>query len=535
MMKNAVAFLFTAGFVVALGFILTMGGSDWRERDTLVYGRGDDCKSLDPPSVGDGESVKVIVNIYETLVRVDFDNKLSPCLAAKWEPLDGAPGYNFTIREGIKFHDGTRLDAEAVVASLTRLISDESAQYGSFYKTIKSVSHADGKVRIETTEPDATLLINLAMFPAAIVSPTAVKLHGKKFGYDAAVGTGPFKFKRWVRDQLVVLERFDGYWGSKAGVARIEFRQVRDNRQRLNLLKNGDLSFMDGLNGQDIPEVQGHPDLVLKMRPRGKEISLLYMAMNCQTPPFDNEKFRQAIAHAVDKETISGLYHGSAQPAELPVPPGIHGYSTKVLGLQLDLEKAKKLLAESGVTQREFTLMHMSNPRPYILSPPEVARSIAGALGKIGLTIKIQPYPWKTYLDKVQRGEHQLCLLGWSTDNGDADNFLSTFYHSINTKKGSALNVSFFKDGEMDRLLVNARRVVDVAQRQTVLEQLYRYALQKSNIVPLIYARDAIAHSKHLEGVQLHPLSKKFLWPIRIKPLKGDNDTAPAKSDNQGS
>ncbi len=523
MAKNAAAFIFIVGFVVALAIIITMGGSDWRETDTLVYGRGDDSRSLDPADVDDGESVKVIQNIYETLYQVDFDNKLVPVLATKQEPLpDGAPGLLFTIRKGVKFHDGTEMTPEAVAFSLERLRNSNSG-YKSFYSTIKKVTVVDGKVRVETTEPDATLLLNLAMFPASIVSPTAIKTHGKQFGKKVAVGTGPFKLTRWVKDVVVELERFKGYWGKPAGVSRIEFRKVKDNRQRLTLLRNGDLSYMDGLNPQDIKDVQSDPKLALKMRKRGHENSLLYMALNTQRPPFDNVKFRQAIAHAIDKETISSLYHGAGQPAELPVPPGIHGHSKEVLGLQHDVEKAKQLLKESGVTQTEFTLVHMSNPRPYILSPPEVARAIAGALKKIGLKIKIQPWPWGKYLSMVQNGEHQMCLLGWSTDNGDADNFLSTFYHSSNTKKGKASNVSFFVDKEkMDKLLKTARMTVDPAQRAKALEAVYKYAITQSPIVPLIYARDVIVHSKHLKGVRLHPLQNKFLWPISITKKKAE-------------
>lgn len=519
MAKNAVAFIFIVGFFAAIAYIVTMGGADWRERDALVYGRGSDSKKLDPIAVDDGESVKVIINVYETLVRVGFDNKLGPCLATEWQPLTGGKhGYDFTIRKGVKYHDGTDLTPETVKQSLERLITFEGAPYGAFYKSIKQVSVIDGRVRVETHEPDATLLLNLAMFPACIVSPAAVNKHGKRFGTKdgAAVGTGPFRFSRWVPDQVVVVERNEAYWGKKAGVSRIEFRTVADNTQRLTLLKNGDLSYMDQPNPQDLKDIRSNGNLVLKMRDRGKESSLLYLALNTQQPPFDNVKFRQAIAHALDKETIAGLYHGAAQPAELPVPPGIHGHSKKVLGLEHDLALARKLLAESGVTEREFTLVHMSNPRPYILNPPEVARAIAGSLEKIGLKIKIMPYRWRRYLDLVQKGEHQMCLLGWSTDNGDADNFLSTFYSSKNTKKGSALNVSFFEDKKMDDMLAEARRTVDPARRNEVLERLYRYATQQSNIVPLIYARDMIVHSKFLENVQLHPLQKKFLWPIRI-------------------
>ena len=142
---------------------------------------------------------------------------------------------------------------------------------------------------------------------------------------------------------------------------------------------------------------------------------------------------------------------------------------------------------------------------------------IAANLGKLGITVKLEPLPWRAFLKKVQGGKHQLCLLGWTTDNGDADNFLSTFFDSENTELGSALNVSFFKNATMDRLLTEQRRAIEPKQRRRVLGMIYRHLRTLSPMVPLVTVRDVFAHHPLLEGVTVGPIHHRALWRIRIR------------------
>lgn len=542
-MKKAIPIVLGLLFVVGLVYMLSLGGAQALDKGVLVYGRGSDSKSLDPADIDDGESVKVVVNVYEPLVQIKYHESgrmvVVPLLAEKWEPLgpdaDGKArhGFKFTLRAGVKFHDGTPLDADAVVYSLKRLVAGKAADgaspdarespYRSYYTSIvgdqvKKVG--DLEVEVPTKEPDAQLLINLAMFPACIVSPTAAQQAGAEFGQKVVVGTGPFIFDKWERNKRIVLKANPEYWDGEPAVKQLHFVEVRDNNSRLQNLKNGDVLYTDNINPQDIPVIQEDPNLTVMMRPTGREISLLYMSMNTTAKPFDNVKFRQAIALAIDKQKIAGLYYGIATPAELAVPPGIQGYNDMKELTPRDVEKAKQLLAESGVTQKQFTLVHMANPRPYIRQPKEVARAIKDSLAEIGLEITTEAMPWKAYLAKVQNGEHQLALLGWTTDNGDADNFLSTFYSEATAKKGSALNISFFTDSKMELLLQQQKRIVDQAARQKVLNEIYAYAKQQTPLVPLVYCKDMIAFNKAVTNVSLHPLGKHLFGKVGLAQQK---------------
>lgn len=484
----------------------------WVARDTLVVGRESDSRSLDPVAVDDGESVKVIDNIYETLVSIGPGGRPTPLLATHWAVMDGAHGYTFTIRQNVRFHDGKPMTAAAVAASLKRLIDSDTAPYRAFYRTIKKVMAFDDKVQVWTHVPDGTLLYNLAMFPAAIVSPSAVARYGRQYGRKQAVGTGPFRFRRWDRDKSLVLERNADYWGKKAGVSKLEFRVVAGQDRRLRALAKGQLSLVGAAPPGAVPKGVSR----VTSKP-GQQISLCYLGMNTQVAPFDNPKFRRAIAHALDKKAIAKLYKGLATPLGQPIPPGVNGHSSGVKGLSFDLKRARKLLLESGVKGRTFTLAHMTNARPYILTPAAVARLIKAQLARIGLVIELAPMGWRRYLGHVQGGNQQLFLLGWTTDNGDADNFLWTFFHSENATRGAALNISFFKSPRMDRLLVLQRREVDPGRRATRIAEAARFAVEQAPIVPLIAARTYVLHHPRLMGVSIGPLHSRNLWQITIR------------------
>lgn len=483
----------------------------WVGRDTLVCRLGSDARSLDPVQVDDGSSVTVIDTLYETLLRIGADRRPQPLLASRWSAMDGAHGYVFTIRANVRFHDGTPLTAAVVAASLDRLRASGSG-YLSMYRSIRRVTAVDDQVQVETHGPDATLPYKLAMFPAAIVSPAAVARHGARYGLDAAVGTGPFRLVRWVRGERIELRRNARYWGQPAGVGRLEFRVVRLVADGRAALRRGELSYLGhSLVGPPIPGV------IRVSRPVGTEISLCYLALNTQRAPLNNVAFRRTIARALDKRALAALYGGLASPLDVPVPPGINGHSAAVRGPGYEVAAARRLLAGSGVGQRGLTLTVMANPRPYILDPVAVAQTIAAQLGRIGITVTIERLAWKTFLDHVQAGRHQLCLLGWTTDDGDADNFVSTLLHSRNAQVGRALNMAFFKDPAMDRLIEQQRAELDGVRRAAILEQIYRRTIDQAPLVPLVAVRDRLEHHRLLDGVTLGPVHQRGLWRIRIR------------------
>ncbi|KPC98772.1 Oligopeptide transport ATP-binding protein OppF [Geobacillus sp. BCO2] len=243
------------------------GGDKSSTQDTLVYGRGGDSVSLDPATVTDGESLKVTKNIFDTLLDYnDNDTSIKPALATEWTISNDGLTYTFKLRQGVKFHDGTEFNADAVVFNFERWANgnaDKFPYYGSMFggykqddsHVIKEVKALDKyTVQFVLKRPQAPFLKNLAMTPFAIASPEAVKKYGDKFG-EHPVGTGPFVFKEWKRNERIVLEKNKDYW--EKGYPKLNqliFVSIPDNSARLNALLKGEIDIMEDLNPTDLKQ-----------------------------------------------------------------------------------------------------------------------------------------------------------------------------------------------------------------------------------------------------------------------------------------
>lgn len=284
---------------------------------TLLFGRGGDSITLDTSLLVDGESAKVCDVLYDTLVQYrDDTTDIEPALAESWESSAGGLTWTFHLRRGVQFHDGTPFNAGAVVFSLTR----PNALSDSFQKEfISRVTALDAfTVQIELKTPHAPFISTIASTQFSIVSPAAVEHFGVNFGNNP-VGTGPFKFVQWDRNDKIVLDANDTHWAGRPALDRLIFRSIPDNTVRLMELQQGNLHVMEFPNPDEIPLIQGNARLELIMQ---SSLNVGYLAMNTEKPPFDNLKVRLAINHAINKtEIIEHLYQGLGIPAKNPIPP----------------------------------------------------------------------------------------------------------------------------------------------------------------------------------------------------------------------
>jgi len=322
------------------------------QQKVLVYARGADSLSLDPALIDDGESAKVIENIYDTLVTFEpGTTKIKPALATDWKISDDGLVYTFYLRKGVKFHDGTPFNADAVVASIGRQVGQNATAdmpYASFtFGDVDKVEKVDDyTVKITLKEPNAPFLLNLAMGPAApIVSPTALKKYGADFGHHP-VGTGPFIFEKWDPDQQIVLKANPNYWGGKPKVDEVIFKVTKDNTVRAQELLAGSVDIIDGIDPADVDSLKNSPDINFLS---GPGMNINYLAFRVDRPPFDNPKVRQAVSMAIDRQAIvDSLYKGIAVVANGPLPPGMLGYDPNLKPYEYNPAEAKKLLAEAG-------------------------------------------------------------------------------------------------------------------------------------------------------------------------------------------
>ncbi len=500
-----------------------------KQGGTLVYGRGKDSVKLDPANVTDGESMKVTKQILDTLVTYKKGGtEVVPHLAKSWNVSEDGLVWKFHLREGVKFHDGTKLDAQAVKFNFERWMNKDHPyhqgefvywgyMFGGFPGIIKGVEAVDDyTIKFTLKSKSATFLPNLAMAPFGISSPKAIKEHGEDY-FKHPVGTGPFKFQEWEQGDRIVLVKNKNYWKEgKPYLDKIVFRNIPDNNARFMELQSGTIDMMDGVNPNSVPKLKETDKLKLVLRP---SMNVGYLAMNFMKEPFDEPLVRKAINHAINKEEIiESLYAGLAKPAKNPLPPSIWGYNEDTDPYEYDLEKAKELLAEAGYEDGfETTLWSMPNPRPYFPQPKLIAQAIQADLKEIGIKAEIKTYDWGTYLNKTENGEHDMALLGWTGDNGDPDNFLYVLLDKDNAVKGSAGNIAFYRSDELHDLLIEAQQTLDKDKRTKLYKEAQKVINKDAPWVPMAHSTPPLGLKNEINGYVPSPLGIEKLDGVWIK------------------
>ena len=485
---------------------------------TLVFGRGLDSVGLDPAHEVDGESFKVIESLFEGLVRYrEGSTEIEPALATRWEMSADGLTWTFFLRQGVRFHDGTPLDAVAVFFSFARQMDRHPPhpfhQVGGNYPfwramgmddVVADVAAADSlTVVFSLKKPSAPFLANLAMPFTSVVSPTAVAAAPEDF-FKHPVGTGSFQFVEWVKDDHITLEGFAGYWGGKPTIDRLIFSSIPENSVRFLAFTQGDLDGMDGIVPDDVAALERDPRFTLLRQPG---LNVAYVAMQCEKPPFDDVRVRRAVNHAVNREgIIHALYRGLGSVAAGPLPPTIWGFNSQLTPYPYDPARARELLAEAGHPNGfETTLWTMTGPRPYMPEPQKVAQAVQADLAQVGIRARIVSYEWGTYLDLVQHGKHDLCLLGWTGDNGDPDNFLYALLDRDVAAAYPSTNVAFYKGAELHALIMEAQRSLDHERRVACYVEAQEIARRDAPWCPLAHMTDVIAFQRRVRGFTMHP------------------------------
>jgi peptide/nickel transport system substrate-binding protein len=457
---------------------------------TLTFARGADSQKLDPADVDDGESMKVLVNVCEGLVRFKHGTtEPEPCLATSWTISPDGLTYTFKIRAGVKFHDGTPLDAQVAAFSFRRQLDKSNpahlpdatfAYWSAMFNMITAVEVVDPMtLRLRLREPNAPLLASLCIPAAHLISP-------KFIDQRHPVGTGPFRFFEWVPNERIVLDANPDYWDGKPHIDRLIFKVVPDSSTRLIQLQTGQIQAMDGIDPNSLPIINADKNLTLLTAPG---LNVCYLAFNCQKPPLDGRWLRQWIASSINKEDIiKDVYRGAATVAKNPMPPLIAGYNDAI---------PESVMAPPPTRMPGFDhplrLEVMTNPRPYLPNPLRAAEMIKADLEKRHIPVEIVPNEWGAHLSRTSHGEHEMALLGWVGDNGDADNFLYVLLDKDTATLGSALNVCFWMNDAYHDLMIAARRELDPEKRAALYRKAQEIVFEEAPMVPLAHAEQLMA------------------------------------------
>jgi peptide/nickel transport system substrate-binding protein len=486
----------------------------------LIIGRAGDSISLDPSNTTDMDSAKVTVNIFETLVKYEKEGKeIIPGLATSWKSSEDGLTWVFRLRQDVRFHDGSVFDAHAVEFNFHRWMDRDNPYhngqfrywnyvFGGFPGFVKSVTAiSDYNVEIKLSKPYAPFLNTMAMPIFGIGSPDAIKKYGDEV-YKHPVGTGPFCFKSWEPNKSIFLVRNEAYWDVPAKVDEVEFKVIPSNMNRLEQLKQGTIHIADNLGPDDISVIENDQNLQLLLRPY---FNVGYIALNNEKTPFDRRDVRAAINLAINKEEmIKEVFANLARPAKTLIPPLLSGYNESVSDSEYNPEKAKQLLTKAEFPQGfKTTLWVMNSSRDYFPRPLQLAEFVKESLKEINIEATIMTYNWDEYLNRIQNGEHEMALIGWTGDNIDPDNFLNTLLASDNANPGNASNYSFYKNKEVDLLLTQARQTTDMVFRKNLYIKLLEIVDNDKPSVPLVHTMPLLAarlsvtgYSPYITGVE---------------------------------
>jgi len=489
----------------------------------LVFGRGGDSVGLDPARETDGESFYGSTQIFDNLV--EFKNgttEIQPALAKSWDISDDSLTFTFHLVEDATFHDGTPFNAEAVVFSLGRQLWEDHPYYDlgpwkywgymDMSNIVKDIVAVDEyTVRFELQKVEAPFLANLAMDFAAMVSPAAVEKYGSDFPSNP-VGTGPFKFVSWKKDDHIVLERNEDYWRRPAYLDRLILKVIPDATARYLALQKGEIDVMDFPSPEDIADMKADPDIKVIQQPG---LNVGYLAMNCEKEPFDDVRVRKAFNYAINKEEIiAGVFGDAGTTAKNPIPPTMWSYNEDIDPYPYNPEKAKELLAEAGYADGFKTdLWAMPVARPYFPDGRKVAEIMQAQLKEIGVEAEIVSYEWGTYLEGTDNGKHQTALLGWTGDNGDPDNFLFVLL-SIPAAEVPAGNIAFWKDKEFNDLVVEAKSTFDRDKRTELYKEAQEVFHEEAPWVPVAHSVVSEPMQPYVMNFKLSPVGKRVFYSV---------------------
>ncbi|MCD7772928.1 MAG: ABC transporter substrate-binding protein [Ruminococcus sp.] len=488
------------------------------DSDTLVYAQGADPRGLDPQIVDDGESAKVTNQIYEGLLQYEDDStEVKACLAKDWEISDDGLVYTFYLQEGVKFHDGTDFNAEAVKYNVERntINKTEDMTYADFvWGYVSGVEVVDEyTVNITLSQPSTPFLANLAMvFGAPMVSPTAAE-EGDLM--NEPVGTGPYKFVEWKKDQYVKLEANEDYWNEdgKAQITNVVIRTIEDASTKILELQSGDVDIIDGIDTNQVASLESDSNITVNTTP-GMNIN--YMAYNAER--LDKET-RVALSQSVNvEELVAGLYNGYAEVATTILPTFVPGYSADVTQIAYDPDAAKATLEEKGVTS--LHVITYTNARPYNTATGQtLTEAIQGYFSEVGVEVEIDSYDWTTYKDKAIAGDYDICFYGWSGDNGDPDNFLNLL-----SDTNAGMNVARFNlaanEDDQEAYTAYAEMISEAAQeptgdsRNAMYAEMEQYVADLALWLPISHQQDITACKANVQNFQYHCTATVKLYKV---------------------
>ena len=504
----------------------------------LVIGMNSEMVSLDVHGSNDNSSAQIRRNIYEPLINFDTEMNLVPSLATEWEQT-GENTWNFKLREGVTFHEGSAFTAEDVKATFDRVrdpaLGSEVLFLFEMIDEVEIVS--DYEVNFITEFPFAPLQNHLAHGSSGIMSKELIDSDYQnaldQAGVDVTLdeyyelreaggdefqevadeisaflgevtnanldGTGPLIFVNRQAGSHVDLTRNEDYWGDLGNYVDVSYTVNTEAGSRMAELETGTIQVATALEPSSLTRVEQTDGLDVVST---DSLRMSYLSFNTEKEPFDDPLVRQAISYAIDREAIiSGIYDDVGIPATSPLAPAVWGHNPDIESISYDMDEAQALLDQTDVADGFETTLWVYDVQQDI----DKAVLIQESLANLGITVNIEQLELGAFLERTGNGEHDMFILGWTTVTADADYGLYALFHS--DSKGAPGNRSFYENPEVDELLDAGRSEIDEDARYDIYTEVQEILAEDA---PMAY----LIHTNALLGVNTNYVDNILVDPV---------------------
>jgi len=454
-------------------------------------------------------------HFFDALVIFDEKQQVTPGLASSWKPIDDLT-WEFKLREGVKFHDGSPFTADDVVFTMSRApnVPNSPSSFGLYVKGKTAVKIDDHTVHIKTAEP----------YPLMVTDMTTIAIVSKKHAEDAttadfnsgkaAIGTGPFKFVQYVPGDRIVMEANPDYWGGKPKWDKVTLKPIKSSPSRVAALLAGDVDVIEEVPTSDIARLKSDPNVQLSSGISNRVVYLHLDHARDDSPyvkgpngepiknPLKDVRVRTAISKAINRKAIvDRVMEGVAIPAGQLLPSSFFGVSPNLKPVEFDLEGAKKLLAEAGHEKGFQLTLHGPNDR--YINDAKIAEAVGQMLTRLGLKMKVETMTRSVFFRDASRGgpdntpKFSFILVGWGAGTGEASSPLKSLLATFDSAKGmGASNRGRYSNPEFDKVLMEALKTVDDTKRAELLGKATEIAINDGGIIPLHYQVNTWASKK---------------------------------------
>jgi peptide/nickel transport system substrate-binding protein len=514
------------GTTAALAFLATPVIA---QEITLGYGTA--VTSIDPHFHNLASNIKLSIHVFDRPVDQDEKMRLKPALATEWKAIDDTT-WEFKLRPGVKFHDGSDFGAEDVAASIRRVawVPNSPSPFTIYTRPIRETVVVDPlTIRFKTAAPYPLMPVDLASIN--IVSRKQEQAPTTAFNDGSAmIGTGPYKFTAYAPGDKMELQRNDAYWGAKPHWNKATIKIITNNASRVAALLAGDVQAIDDVPPTDYVGLKGNANVAIVRAAANSVIFMHLDSFRDQSPfvtdkagqvlpknPFKDVRVRQAISKAMNRQAlVERIMDDTASPAGGLLAEGFFGVSTKLKPDTFDPDAAKKLLADAGYPNGFSLTIHGPNDR--YPNDAKVLQAVAPMLTRIGIETKVVSQPWATFITQASTPNYAFSaiLIGNSATTGEASFPLRAQVATVDAAKGmGASNRSRYSNPKVDELLGRAMTTVDDAKREALLQETAEVAMADQALVPLFYQDNIYALRK---GLAYNGRADGYLAAFMIRP-----------------